>query len=71
MNSRSQISIWFLLGSLLLIYGVVATALGLVNHDASGRAVLLTELHADLFWGLLLLVLGAYSCFRYYPKNTD
>ena len=71
MNSRSQISIWFFIGSLLLIYGVVATALGLVNHDASGRAVILTELHSDIFWGLLLLALGAYSCFRFYPKNLD
>ena len=72
MNSRSQISIWFFVGSLLLIYGVVATALSLVNHDASGHAVILPELHSDIFWGLLLIALGAYWCFRFYPpKNLD
>lgn len=71
MNSRSQISIWFFIGSLLLIYGVVATASSLVNHDASGRAVILAELHSDILWGLLLLALGAYSCFRFYPRNLE
>ena len=61
MNSRSQISIWFFVGSLLLIYGVVATASSLVNHDAAGRTVLLAELHPDILWGVLLLALGGYS----------
>lgn len=71
MNTRSQISIWFFIGSLMMIFGVVATASGFVNHDASGRPVIFTELHADMLWGLFLLALGAYSCFRFYPKNLD
>ena len=71
MNSRTQTSIWFFVGSLLLISGVVATAFGLVNRDANGHTVVLTELHSDILWGLFLLALGAYSCFRFYPKNLD
>lgn len=71
MNTRSQNSIWFFVGSLLLIFGVVATALGMVNHDASGHAVILTEMHSDILWGLVLLALGAYSCFRFYPRNSE
>lgn len=71
MNTRSQISIWFFVGSLLLIFGVVTTALGLVHHDANGRAVVFADIHSDMLWGLLLLALGAYSCFRFYPKSLD
>jgi uncharacterized membrane protein HdeD (DUF308 family) len=71
MISRSQNSTWFFVGSVLLITGVVATASSLVNRDAAGRTVFLSELHSDILWGLLLLAIGAYSCFRYYPKNVD
>lgn len=71
MNTSPQNSIWFFVGSLLLISGVVATALGLVNHDAGGHAVILADFHSDMLWGLLLLAAGAYSCFRFYPKNID
>ena len=69
MNSRSQI--WFFVGALLLIYGVVITAASLVNRDITGRTVVLTELNSDILWGLLLLGLGTYSCFRFYPKNLE
>lgn len=71
MNSRSQISVWFFVGSMLLIYGVVATASSLVQYDAAGRTVLFTELHSDVLWGVLLLALGAYSCFRFYPRDLQ
>jgi uncharacterized membrane protein HdeD (DUF308 family) len=71
MPTRSQNSTWFFLGSLLLISGVVATASSLVNRDPSGGTVFLSEPHSDILWGLVLLALGAYSCFRFYPKNVD
>jgi uncharacterized membrane protein HdeD (DUF308 family) len=71
MNSRSQISAWFFVGSLLLIYGVVALASSLVNRDATGHTVLLREVHPDVLWGVLLIALGIYSCRRFYPKNSD
>jgi len=72
MNTRSQGSPWFFVGSFLLICGVVATASSLVNRDAAtGQTVLLDQPHPDILWGLLLLVVGAISCFRFYPKNVD
>jgi hypothetical protein len=70
MNTRT-ISIWFFIGALLLIYGVVITATGLVNRDATGQTVVLAEMHADIWWGILLLVLGGFYCVKFYPKNTD
>ena len=70
MHSRT-ISIWFFIGSLLLIYGVVITATGLVNRDTAGNTVVLAEMHADIWWGILLLVLGGFYCFKFYPKNHD
>jgi uncharacterized membrane protein HdeD (DUF308 family) len=71
MTSRSQNSVWYFAGFLLLISGVVATASSLVNRDATGRTVFLGELHSDIVWGLLLLAVGAFSCFRFNPKNLD
>ena len=71
MNSRTPISIWFFVGGLLLISGVVATASSLVEQDATGRTVLFLDLHSGILWGILMLALGAYSCFRFYPKNFE
>jgi len=70
MHSRS-ISIWFFVGSLLLIYGVVITATGLVNRDSANQVVVLAELHSDIWWGLLLLALGTFYCVRFYPKKSE
>ena len=71
MSPRSHNSLWFFAGFLLLISGVVATASSLVNRDPTGQTVILGEPHADIFWGLLLLALGGFSCFRFNPKNLD
>jgi hypothetical protein len=71
MHPSRTISIWFFVGSLLLIYGVVITATGLVNRDAAGNTVVLGELHSDIWWGLLLLALGSFYCVRFYPKKSD
>ncbi len=52
---HSPISIWFFVGILLLIYGALILAAGLTET----AHVVLANLHVAIWWGAVLLVLGA------------
>jgi hypothetical protein len=67
-ESRNLISIWFFIGVLLLIYGVTILGAGLMDSSpANGRAVVLAELHAQIWWGILLLIIGLVYTLKFAP----
>jgi hypothetical protein len=55
------ISIWFFIGSLLLIYGVIITIANVVEiiSPTVGKQPVLSELHFGVWWGIVLLIIGA------------
>ena len=61
-----DVSIWFLIGMLLVVYGVLITGAGVygVSHPPPVR---LAELHAGVGWGLRLLAVGGGYCSAYFP----
>ena len=63
------IPVWFFVGVLLLIYGVLILASGIYNwsHPAD---VVLSNLHAPVWWGALLVVLGVVYCALFRPGRT-
>jgi len=63
------IPVWFFVGVLLLIYGVLITGSGLAqwNHPP---ATTLAELHAPVWWGALLILLGALYVTLFKPKKS-
>lgn len=73
MHSDSGISIWFFIGSLLTIYGVLILGYGLYSMMMSlpARPPVLAELHADVWWGTLLLVIGLIYSFTHLPKKKS
>jgi FtsH-binding integral membrane protein len=64
MHSK-EISIWFFIGVLLLIYGLLIL---LANFISPGETVL-QEYHPALWWGLFLLGLGGFYTWRFAPKR--
>jgi hypothetical protein len=69
-HSKLHISVWFFIGVLLLIYGVLITGSGvydLVSHTP--ETVTLAYLHAPIWWGFLLLVLGAVYTILFRPSR--
>lgn len=66
------IPVWFFVGLLLLIYGVMILASGLIDWSNPPSNVELTNLHAPVWWGAVLIVLGAIYFFRFGPwkKNS-
>jgi hypothetical protein len=64
------VSIWFFVGVLLAFYGVVITGEGLYHLAyPPERPVVLAWLHADLWWGLLLLLAGSFYCYHFAPRK--
>jgi hypothetical protein len=67
----SKIPIWFFIGVLLVSYGVLITGYGLYEVATGQLAdVQLKELHAPLWWGATLLVLGLFYTVKFRPGKT-
>jgi len=52
-----RISIWFLCGTILFIYGLTIAISG-IYHMANQPDVVGAELHLDFWWGMVLIVAG-------------
>ena len=63
------IPVWFFVGCLLLIYGVLILISGLVEWSSPTETVL-ANLHAPVWWGGLLVVLGGLYCVLFRPRKN-
>lgn len=60
------IPVWFFVGVLLLIYGVLILVSGLAEWS-NPPATVLSGLHAPVWWGSLLILLGCIYCAIFRP----
>jgi hypothetical protein len=68
---NSGISIWFFIGVLLTIYGVMIFGYGLFEITPGHAAnVVLSKLHAPIWWGAILLALGLFYSVRFRPGRA-
>ena len=66
-----HISIWFFIGVLLAVYGAMILGYGLVELATGHTAnVILADLHAPVWWGALMLVLGLFYSLRFRPGRN-
>ena len=70
-QSHQMIPIWFIIGINLLVYGVVIFITGLVDWNHPDPNVAMTELHADVWWGGFMLLLGLFYSIRFLPKKNS
>ena len=63
--------IWFFVGSLLTVYGVLILGTGLYELLAarSSLPVVLPHLHIDVWWGAGMFLLGLLYVIRFWPKR--
>jgi len=67
-----KISIWFFIGLLLTVYGVLICVSGIYNlFYPPERVVELAQYHAAIWWGALLLVLGLFYTVKFRPKSEQ
>jgi FtsH-binding integral membrane protein len=70
MHRSGMISIWFFIGLLLLAYGVLI--LGAAVYEFASppeHPVVRADLHAGIWWGALLILLGVLYSVRFSPKR--
>jgi hypothetical protein len=68
MTKDSHLSIWFFVGILLTFYGLIIVVAGIYGLFAPPNVVL-SNLHADLWWGAILLALGIFYCYHFAPSK--
>jgi uncharacterized membrane protein HdeD (DUF308 family) len=71
MRPDGTISIWFFIGISLLVNGVLIFGAGLyqLSHPPAAKVVLY-DLHASIWWGAILLIVGLIYCIRYHPNRA-
>lgn len=63
-----NISIWFFTGALLLIYGIMIFCAGIWGlYHPPERPVVLASLHIDIWWGVILTLVGLLYCWKFAP----
>ncbi len=68
MHRPGMLSIWFFIGVLLLAYGVLIFGAGLYGLSSPPNVVL-ANLHAGIWWGALLIVLGGFYTWHFAPRR--
>lgn len=66
MHREGMISIWFFVGVLLLVYGILILGTGIAQWSSPPN-VIRADLHAAVWWGALLTALGALYTLRFLP----
>ena len=69
----SKIPIWFFIGLLLTIYGVLICGYGVLEAVTGSypKGVQLTQLHTPIWWGGILLVVGLLYLAKFRPRRSE
>jgi hypothetical protein len=72
MKSGGSLSIWFFIGLSLAVNGAVILGRGvyeLLYPPPEELRVVLANLHANIWWGAILLTVGLFFSLRYSPAR--
>lgn len=72
MVGEGKLSIWFFIGSLLTIYGIIIFSAGIYDlfNPESVTHVVYYNLHAGIWWGALLLIIGIMYVILFRPNKV-
>ena len=63
-----MIPVWFFVGVILLIYGIIIFCTGIYEFSSPPPTVL-ANTHPAIWWGALLTVIGGIYVYAYMPKK--
>ena len=67
-----QIPIWYFIGIILAVYGLMILGSGIygaVSPPPEEARVKLWHLHADIWWGTMLLIVGIFYVVKFPPSK--
>ncbi|MGD0832614.1 MAG: hypothetical protein ABR907_16905 [Terracidiphilus sp.] len=62
-----MLPVWFFIGMLLTIYGVIILITSIVDYSQPSSAVL-SQYHPGIWGGILLLVIGGFYTLKFRPR---
>lgn len=65
---HKMLPVWFFVGILLLIYGVIILYVGVTQY-AHPAPVVLASYHAPVWGGILLILMGSFYTIRFWPRT--
>ncbi len=70
MHKPGLISIWFFIGSLMLVYGALIFGVSVYQYfSPPQQRPVLAELHSGIWWGLFMIVLGVVYTRKFAPRG--
>ncbi len=67
-KEHPMLPVWFFVGVILLIYGVLILLAG-INELSHPSSTVLADLHAAIWWGALLVLIGAIYIYLFMPRK--
>ena len=64
-HEHHMLPVWFFIGLILLIYGVLIVANGIYEYSDPP----IQNYHASIWWGIVLAIVGAIFFQRFYPHK--
>ena len=68
-GEHHMIPVWFFVGVILLIYGLIILGTGIYEFSSPPPTVLAST-HPAVWWGALLTVIGGIYVYLYMPKKS-
>lgn len=68
-EKRHMLPVWFFIGVILLIYGVMIVATG-IYELSNPPSTVLANLHAPIWWGAVLAVVGGIYVAKFLPRKS-
>jgi hypothetical protein len=68
-EGHRMVPVWFFVGVILLIYGVLILATGIYEFSHP-PATVLANLHPAVWWGALLTIVGGVYVYLYLPRKS-
>ena len=72
MVGEGRISIWFFVGLILTIYGIIIFGAGIYGmfNPSFGAGVELHQYHSSFWWGILLIIIGLFYLIKFKPGKV-
>jgi len=67
---RHMLPVWFFIGMLLTIYGVIILITSIVDWSQPSQ-VILAQYHPGLWGGILLLLIGSFYVLKFRPRRPS
>jgi hypothetical protein len=68
-KKHPMVPVWFFIGVLLTVYGIIILITSVVPLSHPG-AVEFAKYHTGLWGGILLILIGGFYTLRFWPRNV-